>query len=218
MSLFRFDHWCFAVLAPPLSHICFVRLAECVLACVFACVYVCVCVCPCRYYWEIVVVCRKVLMVTVAVYFSYDLHIQALMAVLVVVCAAFLHALAAPFHERLLNQVEFLSLFCSFLTFFCGQFLFVEYLKAPERETQLWFISMTILIANVLFVGSVFVCMCMCIHACMRLCVCVCACVRMCMRLNACRCMRDVLSLLCLLDVCSPSDVCACVCEMLGAE
>ena len=38
-----------------------------------------------RYYWELVVIVRKMLMISIIVFFAYSVNIQALMAVLLVV-------------------------------------------------------------------------------------------------------------------------------------
>ncbi len=78
------------------------------------------------WYWEFCVVLRKVLLVSVAVYFSENQNVQALMAVFLVAMALTAHAAARPFNHGTLNMMEFLSLVSSFFTFFFGQFLFIN--------------------------------------------------------------------------------------------
>ncbi len=79
-----------------------------------------------RYYWEVVIMARKVVLVTVAVFFSDVIHIQALLVILLVVMAIISHLIFQPFKIPRMNRMESLSLGCSFCIFFFGQFLFVE--------------------------------------------------------------------------------------------
>merc|ERR1719204_1338685 len=76
------------------------------------------------YYWEIIVMIRKILMVCVAVYMSYDIQVQALCATLLVVICLCVHSLACPYVTDAMDGLELLSLFGSFCTYFFGQFLF----------------------------------------------------------------------------------------------
>ena len=69
---------------------------------------------------------RKILMVAVAVFFSYDIQVQSLLATLLVVVALCVHSLACPYINEALDGLELLSLFGSFCTYFFGQFLFAE--------------------------------------------------------------------------------------------
>ena len=69
---------------------------------------------PDFYYWEIIVMIRKILMVCVAVWLSYDIQIQALCATLLVVIALCVHALACPYVTDAMDGLELLSLFGSF--------------------------------------------------------------------------------------------------------
>merc|ERR1719464_1263785 len=67
---------------------------------------------------------RKILMVSIAVFFSYDIQIQSLLATLLCVTALCVHALACPYVTDAMDGLELLSLFGSFCTYFFGQFLF----------------------------------------------------------------------------------------------
>ena len=78
------------------------------------------------YYWEIIIMFRKILMVAIAVFFSYDIQIQSLLATLLVVVVLCVHSLACPYINEALDGLELLSLFGSFCTYFFGQFLFAE--------------------------------------------------------------------------------------------
>jgi hypothetical protein len=91
------------------------------------------------FFWELVVMARKVLLVFISVYFSYDTQTQSIMAVFLVVagtsravtvcaiaerarCTTALasHVWALPFETATLNAAEFFSLIASFFTFWMG--------------------------------------------------------------------------------------------------
>jgi hypothetical protein len=86
------------------------------------------------YWWELVVVARKVLLVSLAVFFSDAPHVQSLLAVLLVTGALMLHVYAAPFRNPTMTKMEFFSLATTFITFFCGQFLFIESLTDGAKQ------------------------------------------------------------------------------------
>ena len=69
---------------------------------------------------------RKILMVAIAVFASYDIQVQSLLATLLVVVVLCVHSLACPYINEALDGLELLSLFGSFCTYFFGQFLFAE--------------------------------------------------------------------------------------------
>ena len=69
---------------------------------------------------------RKILMAVVAVFASYDIQVQTLLATLLVVVVLSIHAYSLPYTSDSLNGLELLSLFGSFCTYFFGQFLFAE--------------------------------------------------------------------------------------------
>jgi len=82
------------------------------------------------WYWEFVVIFRKVCLVTISVYFSGDTHLQALLAILLCTVALMVQSAARPFESEMMDWMEFTSLLSSFGTFFCGQFLFVTNLPS----------------------------------------------------------------------------------------
>eukprot|EP00495_Collosphaeridae_sp_1-RS-2012_P006867 TRINITY_DN651_c0_g1_i2.p1 TRINITY_DN651_c0_g1~~TRINITY_DN651_c0_g1_i2.p1 ORF type:complete len:376 (+),score=48.58 TRINITY_DN651_c0_g1_i2:1069-2196(+) len=81
---------------------------------------------PQFYYWELVVLARKVFMVAIAVFANDDFKTQSLLATLLCVLAVVLHGVACPFESDTIDGLELLSLFGSFCTYFLGQFLDVE--------------------------------------------------------------------------------------------
>lgn len=103
------------------------------------------------YYWEIVIMCRKILMVSIAVFFSYDIQIQALLATLLVVSSLCMHALACPYVSDSMDGLELLSLFGSFCTYFFGQFLFVDTVSEAGKAI----VSVIIVLINLAVVGTI---------------------------------------------------------------
>merc|ERR1719410_2883950 len=104
------------------------------------------------YYWEIVIMIRKILMVTIAVFFSYDIQIQSLLATLLCVMALCVHALACPYVTDAMDGLELLSLFGSFCTYFFGQFLFTPSVSSAGRLI----VSFIIVIVNMAVMGAIF--------------------------------------------------------------
>eukprot|EP00455_Lapot_gusevi_P049496 TRINITY_DN7029_c0_g2_i2.p1 TRINITY_DN7029_c0_g2~~TRINITY_DN7029_c0_g2_i2.p1 ORF type:complete len:453 (+),score=112.27 TRINITY_DN7029_c0_g2_i2:713-2071(+) len=77
------------------------------------------------FFWELVVIVRKILLVLISVFFVYNLHIQTLMALLLVVVSILMHVYAQPFSDDLVDLLEFVSLLTTLMTFYCGQYLFI---------------------------------------------------------------------------------------------
>jgi signal transduction histidine kinase len=100
------------------------------------------------WYWEFMVIPRKVLIVAIAVYYSSELQMQALSSLLLVsVCIGFQSAFR-PFLKLRTNGVEFLSLITSWVTFYCGQFLFLGIFSTTTEEA----VSIIIVTVNALYV------------------------------------------------------------------
>lgn len=106
------------------------------------------------YFWESVVVSRKVLLVAIAVFFISNVRVQSLLAMLLICCALFLHIYARPFENNLMDWMEFFSLSTSFTTFWCGQFLFVPDINEDARAV--W-VSILIVLANAAFFITIIV-------------------------------------------------------------
>ncbi|GAB5360179.1 hypothetical protein AAMO2058_000605300 [Amorphochlora amoebiformis] len=100
---------------------------------------------PNFYYFEVVIMVRKLLVVAIAVFF-HDQLIQALLATLLVVIVMTIQVRIMPFTGPILNILEFYSLATSFVTFFFGLFLFGNI--GYEGEVC---ISIIILGANIVF-------------------------------------------------------------------
>jgi len=107
---------------------------------------------PRFYYWEIAIMIRKILMVSIAVFFNYDIQIQSLLATLLCVSALCVHALACPYVTDAMDGLELLSLFGSFCTYFFGQFLFTPSVSSAGRAI----VSFIIVIVNMAVMGAIF--------------------------------------------------------------
>ena len=101
-----------------------------------------------RYYWEIVIIVRKLLMIAIIVFLANSVNIQALAAVLLIVVFSILHLIYQPFEVALMDNMEMLSLGTSFVTFFCGLFLYVTDGLTTDDRTVL---SLAIVFSNVFF-------------------------------------------------------------------
>jgi len=108
---------------------------------------------PRFYYWEIVIMIRKILMVSIAVFFSYDIQIQSLLATLLCVTALCVHSLACPYVTNAMDGLELLSLIGSFCTYFFGQFLFTESIGALGKTI----VSFIIVFVNLSVMTAIFV-------------------------------------------------------------
>jgi len=74
------------------------------------------------YYWEVVIIIRKVTLSLIAVAFAQDIRSQALFGLLLIFIAAVAHARKMPFIDNDMNWFEFGSIMSSFATFFLGVF------------------------------------------------------------------------------------------------
>lgn len=102
---------------------------------------------PTRYYWFLFDMLRKVLLVAIAVFFPGALHTQLLLACLLLFLSIVVQVAFKPFENKFADNVEFMSLFCSFMVFFLANFLFVD-ISEGSKEV----ITVTILIVGVVFV------------------------------------------------------------------
>jgi len=106
---------------------------------------------PEYFYWEIIVMLRKVAMVFISVYIK-EFRVQSLMAVLLNVIALAVHALFQPFVSEQVDLLEWLSLFGSFCTYFFGQFLFPG---VGITDGQQRFISFVIAVVSVVVMFTI---------------------------------------------------------------
>jgi len=100
-----------------------------------------------RYFWETVIIARKVFLVMISVFFSYDEQVQALMALLLTIIAMSFQIWGRPYEDLICDYLEFGSLFTSFGTFYAGQYLFVATLTYSASVT----ISVLIVLLNIIF-------------------------------------------------------------------
>eukprot|EP00466_Bigelowiella_natans_P002848 jgi/Bigna1/70287/fgenesh1_pg.11_\ len=97
------------------------------------------------YFYEVVIMVRKLLVVAIAVFAQHQM-IQALLGSLLVVIFLTLQVSLRPFQESLTNGIEFYSLIVSFITFFLGLFLF-----SPIGVVGEIIVSFVIVTANIIF-------------------------------------------------------------------
>lgn len=85
-----------------------------------------------RYYWESVVMLRKVAMIFISVFLrSQGTRIQALTVFLFLLFAAILTLKQKPYVNRKMNNLEVLSLVTSCVTIYCG-FFFLSQSRSSE--------------------------------------------------------------------------------------
>jgi hypothetical protein len=85
------------------------------------------------YYWEIVIMYRKVLMIFISVFLNQiGLIVQALVILIVLVFFIQVNNLKRPFSDRALNEIENISLLASTITIYCGIF----FLSAKDPDSQ----------------------------------------------------------------------------------
>jgi len=89
---------------------------------------------PQFYYWELIVLLRKLLMVLIAVFLQEDFQTQSLTATLLCVVMVVIHGVACPYMTDTMDSLELMSLFGSFCTYFLGQFLFLETLATGWKS------------------------------------------------------------------------------------
>jgi hypothetical protein len=103
------------------------------------------------YYWEVVVIGRKVVLIGLSCFSAMAFRTQSLLALLVVFVSLGLHLTVKPFEIEtpMFNVFETWSITVSFVTFYCGQFLF-EFAESAASENKLasMLISYAIVLVN----------------------------------------------------------------------
>lgn len=107
-----------------------------------------------RWFWEIIVVFRKVFLIGIAVFFAGDPQVQTLLATILVVMALVLQLYFKPYEDAEVDSMETLGLSSAFLTFLLGQFLFVP--SVVESENDSLAVSFVIVVINVSFYCKIF--------------------------------------------------------------
>jgi hypothetical protein len=100
-----------------------------------------------RWYWEFIVLTRKIVLVAISVYLTENLQVQALCSILLCCVALALQLYFQPFEAWEMNLVEAASLISSFITFYCSAFLFVD----AVAESQQVAASLTVVAVNMLY-------------------------------------------------------------------
>ena len=81
---------------------------------------------PSRYYWFLMEMARKVIIVAISVFFPGALHTQLMLASMLIFVCIIGQIAAKPFENKIPEFVELFSLFTSFMIFFLANFLFVS--------------------------------------------------------------------------------------------
>jgi len=103
------------------------------------------------YYWEVVIMSRKISMVIVAVFgLRASVQTQALMSLFVVLMAGAAHIYAKPFDVPILDRLELYSLVTAFVTLYFGMFFFTS--DVEESPFFLAIITIVIMSTNFAFI------------------------------------------------------------------
>jgi hypothetical protein len=107
------------------------------------------------YYWEIIVMLRKLGMVVIVVFLNTEgVQVQALFALFLIAGMLFGTALRRPFDSRLLHILECSSLCICFTTLWLGSFFWASTLQGPLRtilSLSIIFLNVSFLVAYLLF-------------------------------------------------------------------
>ncbi len=101
------------------------------------------------YWWEAAVLTRKFVLIIIVIFFATDVAMQALLAIILVVLAGIANLIFRPFELPLMNLMELLSLLSSFVTFYCGMYLFATKI---DKSAQIG-LSLAILLVNCAFLA-----------------------------------------------------------------
>ena len=119
------------------------------------------------YYWEIIIMYRKIVMIFISVFISmYGVISQALIVFILLIAFLILNTKKKPFSTVALNDLETISLLASMITVYCGIFFISDapsdWLKAvPEMagrtvslgETTKFIFFLLIVISNTIFLA-----------------------------------------------------------------
>jgi hypothetical protein len=110
---------------------------------------------PSRYYWFLVEMLKKVILVGISVFFPGALHTQLLMASLLIFLCIIAQIAAKPFENKVPEFAEFFSLFSSFMVFFLANFLFVDTVSESSKVVVTIMICIAALSFLVVVIASV---------------------------------------------------------------
>ena len=102
-----------------------------------------------RFYWEFIIMYRKVMIISISVFFmNFSLSIQALTILLVMTVISVLHYKLNPYSSDHLNHMEMEALVTSLLTIYCGLYYLIGDIDSVFQFT----LFITILMGNAYFV------------------------------------------------------------------
>lgn len=74
-----------------------------------------------RYYWEIVIIYRKILVISASIVFgSLTVELQTLSVLIILLIASYMQTELNPFLDKNMNKMEFRSIIVSIVTIYCG--------------------------------------------------------------------------------------------------
>jgi len=74
-----------------------------------------------RYYWEIVIIYRKILVISASIVFgSMTVELQTLSVLIILLIASYMQTDLNPFLDQQMNKMEFRSIIVSIVTIYCG--------------------------------------------------------------------------------------------------
>ena len=80
-----------------------------------------------RFFWEFIIMYRKILIITIVVFFAQiSVSVQALSIVLVMLASTLIHYLMDPYKTHELNHMEMEALITSTLTLYCGLYYLTD--------------------------------------------------------------------------------------------
>ncbi|CDW73142.1 UNKNOWN [Stylonychia lemnae] len=107
------------------------------------------------FYWEIVILYRKILIVMITVFLSsISPETQVLVGLIVILISILLQVKFRPYYTSTLNTMESYSLLVSAVTLYSGMFYITgKYYKYMENDGVKWFFLICIALPNAIFLG-----------------------------------------------------------------
>lgn len=117
-----------------------------------------------RFYWEFIIMYRKIIMISIAVFFStVSVNVQALTIVIIMIISSYIQNYFKPYNSTELNHMEVEALITATLTLYCGLYyltnsigeefktvLFVLIVVGNAYFVLLWLYWMTMAIFNII--------------------------------------------------------------------
>jgi hypothetical protein len=100
------------------------------------------------YYWEIVILYRKTLVITASIVFGgISIELQTLSVLIILLLASYMQSDLKPFLGDSMNKMEFRSILVSIVTIYCGLY----YLSSDVSWTGRIFLFVILVIVNTIF-------------------------------------------------------------------